>query len=77
MFFEVDCDIRKNVSGRFLELTGILDLVTYINKHSINVLYFPAASGRHPHHLTNHILWFDHMSSRSAPFLFSFWQVEI
>ena len=28
MFFEVDCDIRKNVSGRFLELTGILDLVT-------------------------------------------------
>ena len=37
MFFEVDCDIRKNVSERFLELTGILDLVTDINKHSINV----------------------------------------
>ena len=37
MFFEVDCDIRKTVSGRFLELTGILDLVTDINKHSINI----------------------------------------
>ena len=32
MFFEVDCDIRKNVSGRFLELTGILDLVTDIRQ---------------------------------------------
>ena len=28
MFLEVDCNIRKKVSGRFLELTGILDLVT-------------------------------------------------